>query len=106
MTQTPTIPVVPGIPTTRMLYCQGFLKRGDAVAKAADAAMARLPLSRRADVAIALDRQLGDGSNMDLLRVFRVASGRCRRSSGRWIRRPRESRSAGQRAGMSSRTSQ
>jgi hypothetical protein len=56
MTQTSTSPVVPGMPTTRMLYCQGFLKMGDAVAKAADAAIARLPLSRRANVAIALNR--------------------------------------------------
>jgi hypothetical protein len=96
MTQPPTSPVVPGVPTTRILCCQGFLKRGDAVAKAADAAIARLPLSRRANVAIALNRQLGDGSNMNLLRVFQVASGRCRRSSERWIRRPRESMSAGQ----------
>jgi len=63
------------MPTTLMPYCQGLLKAGDAVDKAADAAIARIALSQRAYAAIVLDKQIGDGSGVDLRRAFRAGGG-------------------------------
>jgi DNA-binding response OmpR family regulator len=71
--QTPRILVVEDMPTTLMLYRRGLIDAGFAVDKAADAAVARLALSRRAYAVVVLDKALGDGSGVDLLRAFRAA---------------------------------
>jgi DNA-binding response OmpR family regulator len=73
--QTPRVLVVEDMPTTLMLYCRGLIAAGFAVDKAADAAVARLAISRRTYAVVVLDKALGDGSGVDLLKAFRAAGG-------------------------------
>jgi len=65
--------VVKGVPTMLMFYCQSLLQTGYALDKTTDVAIARIALSQHAYPAIVLDKQLGDDSGTDLLRVFRAA---------------------------------